>query len=192
MSKPTLRLRPEDYDHIDQQVKLDADAGEFYAVVTTPFRGRYVRSIHVFNRQPTEKELLAFENLSSKIRIRGNRTDFEGSPLEAYTRLYNKLISRVYDVPVGSKIYGEGTPLDREDAQRLVPTMMKRRALNDTVGTHLSESMVTEQEEDNEGPIDPAAEELPPLPKSAPVSTLRQVTRGSSAVEDNEPDEEAI
>lgn len=173
MSKATLRLKPEDYDQIDQQVGLKDD--EFYAVVTTPFRGRFVRSIHVFHRQPTEKELLAFENLSSKIRIRGNRTDFEGSPLEAFARLYNALISRAYDVPVGSKILGEGTPLDKYEAQRLVPTMMKRRALNDTVGTHMSESQVTDMEEENEGPLDPAEGILPALP----AEESRKIARAS-------------
>lgn len=185
MAKASLRLKPEDYDRIDEIVKPTGE--EFYAVVTTPFRGRYVRSIHVFARQPNEKELLAFENLSSKIRIRGNRTDFEGSPLEAHARLYNKLIARVYDLPVGNRILGEikpdgsGKPLDNSEAQKHVPTMMKRRALNDTLGTHLSESMVTEMEEDSEGPLDPAEGALPPLT----TAETRQVTR-AAAIEDSD------
>lgn len=174
MAKATLRLKPEDYDQIDRQVGLKDE--EFYAVVTTPHRGKFVRSIHVFGRQPNEKELLAFENLSSKIRIRGNRTDFEGSPLEAFARLYNLLIVRVYDVPVGSRILGEGTPLDKYEAQRMVPTMMKRRALNDTVGTHMSESQVTDMEEENEGPIDAAEGILPALT----TQETKQVARAAA------------
>jgi len=171
MAKASLRLKPEDYDRIDAVVPPKGD--EYYTVVTTPFRGRYIRSIHVFHRQPTTKELLAFESLSTKIRIRGNRTDFDGSPLEAHVRLYNTLISRVYDVPVGNTVMGrvvddagrpikDGRPLDVAEASKYVPDMMKRRALSDVLGNHITESQATEIADEEEGPVD-VTDALAPL-----------------------------
>jgi hypothetical protein len=171
MAKPTLRLKPEDYDAIDKVVQPKND--EYYSVVTTPHRGKYIRSIHVFHRQPSTKELLAFESLSAKIRIRGNRTDFDGSPLEAHVRLYNTLISRAYDVVVGNKVMGQviddkgdpipnARPLDVSEASKFVPDMMKRRALADVLGNHITESMATEMADDEEGPVD-ISDALAPL-----------------------------
>ena len=188
MPKQSLRLKPEDYDRIDLVVKPKDD--EFYSVVTTPWRGRFVRSIHVFHRQPNTKELLAFEALSAKIRIRGNRTDFDGSPLEAYVRLYNTLISRAYDVPVGNRIMGEvtegrGKPLDVAEAQKYVPDMLKRRALVDVLGTHITESMAAEAAEDLEGPVD-VGEALSPLalPEGGRTAALRAVSGGAPVGEE--------
>lgn len=174
MAKASLRLKPEDYDKIDAMVNLKGE--EYYSVVTTPFRGKFIRSIHVFHRQPKTTELIAFESLSTKIRIRGNRTDFEGSPLEANIRLYNTLIARAYDVPVGNKILGEGTPLDVSEASKFVPDVMKRRALADALGNHFSESQVSEMADDDEGPVD-VTEALAPLraadmPKKSPTAPL--------------------
>jgi hypothetical protein len=190
MSKASLRLKPEDYARIDEVVNLKGD--EYYSVVTTPHRGRYVRSIHVFHRQPTTKELLAFESLSTKIRIRGNRTDFDGSPLEAFVRLYNTLVSRVYDVPVGNRVMGQvrdekgqpikdGRPLDVAEASKYVPDMLKRRALADILGNHITESQASEMAEDEEGPAD-VTDALAPLTGGSVASISGETTPRPRAV----------
>jgi hypothetical protein len=154
-----LRLKPEDYEKIDTIVGLTGD--EYYSVVTHRVRGRWIRSIHVFARQPMTKELTEFENTVSRLKVRGNRTEVEGSQLLAAKHLYDALISRAYDVPVGWQIRGEvavdevghittGTPLNREMAVKLVPMTTKREALRDTFGEVYSEARVAEMEGEDE------------------------------------------
>lgn len=155
-----LSLKPEDYDRLDKIVGRTGN--EYYSVVTHKMRGRYVRSIHVFHRQPSTKELVHYEQTLSKLRMRGNRTDVEGSQTLAAKDLYNALIVRAYDVPVGWQILGEitldkdgvtlvsGKPLTREEAIEHVPPMIKREAVRDAVGEHYSESRVSEMEGDDD------------------------------------------
>lgn len=154
-----LRLKPEDYEKIDRIVGLSGD--EYYSVVTHRVRGKWIRSIHVFARQPMTKELTEYENTASRIKMKGNRTEVEGSQLLAAKHLYDALISRVYDVPVGWKIHGEvtvneegvvtaGKPLDRNDALKIVPLTIKREALRDTFGEVYSEARVAEMEGEEE------------------------------------------
>ena len=153
---PKLSLSHAEYEKLDKVVGLKDD--EFYTVVTHFLRGRYRRSIHVFHRPPTTKELVNYENTVSKLRIRHNRTDVEGSQTLAARDLYNALIDRAYDVPLGNKILGEieigedgvsvksGSPLTRDQAQELVPPLIKRTAIMDAIGEHYSESRVAEMD----------------------------------------------
>ncbi len=151
-----LKLTASDYDDIDKLTGRTED--EFYSVVTSKVRGQWVRSFHVFSRQPTTKELTEFESTSSKLKMRGQRTDVEGSQLTAFKDLYNHLIARAYNVAVGWKIIGEvkpgpdgklvGTPLSREEARGQVPAIMKREALRDVMSEHYSESRVDDLEGD--------------------------------------------
>jgi|PlaIllAssembly_1097288.scaffolds.fasta_scaffold19329_3 hypothetical protein len=154
-----LRLKPEDYEKIDRIVGLSGE--EYYSVVTHRVRGKWIRSIHVFARQPMTKELTEYENTASRIKMKGNRTEVEGSQLLAAKHLYDALISRAYDVPVGWKIYGEvdvdetgavksGKPLDRPEAVKTVPATIKREALRDTFGEVYSEARVAEMEGEDE------------------------------------------
>jgi len=143
-----LRITPADYDQLDQQVARKP--GEFYSIVTSKVRGKYIRSIHVFSRMPMPKELTEFESTASKLKMRGQRTDVEGSQITAFRHLYDQLITRAYSVPVGWEIVGDvsvdaegkvtGTPLTREQAIAQVPIIMKREALRDVMSEHYSES----------------------------------------------------
>jgi hypothetical protein len=135
-----LVLKPEDYDTIDQKVALTGD--EFYAVVTTRFRGQLVRSIHVFARQPMPSELVKYENTASRIKVRGSRTDVEGTQIGASYELYKSLIARAYDVPVGTKIVAQ------MDARTAIERV--REALRDALGEHFSEGRIAADEDTEE------------------------------------------
>ena len=154
----SLRLKSDDYKRIDQVVSPKGD--EYYTVVTTALRGQYIRSIHVFSRQPMTKEMTEFENTASRMKFKGTRAELEGSQLLAYKKLYDALIVRAYDVPVGMSIHGEtvtdehgkvisSNPLNADDARRLVPLVMKREALRDSMD-HMSENRVVEDEGEDE------------------------------------------
>lgn len=156
---PSLQLSPKDYERIDRTVGLTGD--EYYAVVSHRVRGRWLRSIHVFARPPMKKELIEYENAASRIKVRGRKTEFEGSQLTAASRLYDALISRVYDVPVGWRIYGEvtvddqgrilkGAPLSREQAIEMVPATIKREAIRDSIGEMYSEARIADLEGEDE------------------------------------------
>ncbi len=163
MPKSKLVLSREDYSRIEKMCDLKGD--EDYAVVTTRHKGLIIRSIHVFARQPMTKELTEYENTASKVKFKGNRAEVEGSQLLAAKHLYDHLISRAYDVPVGRAILGElkevpgeregesrmvGTPLQREDAIAKVPVMIKREAVRDMVAQHWSSGQLVEMEGDEE------------------------------------------
>lgn len=152
-----LKLTPEDYDRLDKLVNRQGT--EYYSIVTTKLRGKFVRSVHVFARQPMTKELTQFENTASKVKIRGQRTDVEGSQILAYKHLYDALIARAYDVPVGWQIHGDAKPdeqgvaqggLSREQAIEIVPTLLKREALRDVIGESYSEARIDEMVGDDE------------------------------------------
>lgn len=142
-----LVLKPEDYD------KIEALAGikdtEEYSVVTHKMRGRAFRSIHVFERQPSTKELTEYEDVASKVKMKGKNAEVGGSTVLASAGLYDKIINRVYDLPIGRRIHGasENGPLQRADAVKLVPPLVKRVAIRDLVGEVYSSSQL----EDNEG-----------------------------------------
>lgn len=163
MPKSKLVLTREDYTRIEEMCNLTGD--EDYAVVTTRHRGLIIRSIHVFARQPMTKELTEYENTASKVKFKGNRAEVEGSQLLAAKHLYDHLIHRAYDVPVGRQVLGEltedtsegpnkgkmtGKPLDREGAIAKVPVMIKREAVRDMVAQHWSSGQLVEMEGDEE------------------------------------------
>lgn len=156
----SLKLTPEDYDRIDKLVGLDKSSEQFYTVVTHRMRGRVYRSFHLFARQPTPAEVTKFEDTASKVKMRGRKTEFEGSQAKAFRHLYDLLILRAYDVPVGFKILGEipddATTFDptlgltREQAIEKVPVVTKREALRDAMGEVYSEARINELEGEDE------------------------------------------
>ncbi len=167
MPKSKLVLSREDYARIEKMCDLKGE--EDYAVVTTRHKGMIIRSIHVFARQPMTKELTEYENTASKVKFKGNRAEVEGSQLTAAKHLYDHLISRAYDVPVGRFILGElkesddgkmvGTPLQREDAIAKVPVLIKREAVRDMVAQHWSSGQLVEMEGDDDEEVKGDTEE---------------------------------
>ena len=166
MPKSKLVLTKDDYERIEQQCALTGE--EDYAVVTSRHRGLIIRSIHVFARQPMTKELTEYENTASRVKFKGNRAEVEGSQLLAAKHLYDHLIARAYDVPVGRQILGEikeddgrmiGKPLDRNDAIAKVPVMIKREAVRDMVAQHWSSGQLIEMSGDDDEEIKGDTEE---------------------------------
>lgn len=138
------KLREEDYAKIDAIVKPTPDEG--YAVVWHKLYGKWYRSVHVFARQPSTKEVQEYENTASKLRFRSNRAEVEGSQVVAAKQLYDRLIARVYDLPVGRRVLGEGTPLSRDQAVELVPVLVKREAIREFTGEVYAASRLAEEE----------------------------------------------
>ena len=91
------------HDHTLIQQKCQLTGSEDYAVVIQKGKGFWNKSVHVFSRQPTLKELQEYEESSSRLRFKGQKAEMEGSPIAAASDLYNKLVERVYDVLVGLK-----------------------------------------------------------------------------------------
>jgi len=153
-----LVLKKEDYTRIEVLCAIKDQ--EDYAVVTTRQKGVIIRSIHVFARQPMTKEITEYENTASKVKFRGNKAEVEGSQTLAAKHLYDHLISRAYDVPVGRQILGEittdesgastGRPLTRDEAIAQVPVLLKREAIRDMVGQHWSAGQLIEMEGEDE------------------------------------------
>jgi len=147
-----ISLKPEEYAALDKLVGLQT--GEYYAIVGSKIRGKFVRSVHVFSRQPMTKELMEYESTASRTSFKGNKAKVDGSQIQASLALYNHLIARAYDVPVGWEIFGStengGKGLDREEAKKLVPALIKREAIRDAVSEHYSESRMSELDDDDD------------------------------------------
>lgn len=150
-----LLLRKVDHDKIQKIVKLQGE--EDYAVVTHRVHGEWKRSIHVFDRLPTTKEMTDYEDTASRVKFKGqNKAVIEGSQVQASSVLYNKIINRVYDLPLGNRMFGEvnedgtGRPLNSKEATDRVPSLVKREALRDFIGEVYSESRLAEREGDDE------------------------------------------
>jgi len=155
MSRSKLLLTKEKHREIQEAIKLDA--AEDYSVVTHKRHGEWERSVHVFNRLPTTKELTIFENTSSKVKFRGaNKAEIDSGAVAAAEVLYNKLISRVYNLPQGPRkvlapLDGPNSKsLSNQEARELVPPLVKREALRDFVGEVYSESRISEREGDDD------------------------------------------
>jgi hypothetical protein len=157
MAKSKLLLTKEHHERIQAAIKLNED--EDYSVVTHKRHGEWLRSIHVFSRLPTTKELTDFENVSSKVKFRGaGKAEVDSGAVQAANSLYNKLISRVYDLPHGPRrILGEigkdgnsSAPVTAEQARELVPPLVKREALRDFIGEVYSESRIADREGEEE------------------------------------------
>jgi hypothetical protein len=152
----SLKLTPEQYGLIDRIVGIDLNSEQFYTVVTHRSRGQVVRSFHLFARQPTPTEVTKFEDTASKVKVRGRKTEFEGSQSKAFRHLYDALIVRAYNVVSGFKILGEvpddqktydpSLGLNREQAIIQVPIVVKREALRDAMGEVYSEARILELE----------------------------------------------
>ena len=144
-------LRTEDYQKIEAAVGLKDE--EDYVVLAHKRHNTISFSTHVFARLPTAKELVKYEETSSRLKFRGNRAEIEGSSITAAVTLYDLLIDRAYDVPVGRRVFGEqgkGGPLDRDKAKAIVPVMYKREAIREFVGSVQSATSLAESEEEAE------------------------------------------
>lgn len=154
-----LLLKKEDHDKIQQLIELKGD--ENYSVITQRVHGTWRRSIHVFTRLPKTSELTDFENTSSKVKFRGGgKAEVQSGAVLASVKLYNILIDRVYDLPIGNRIYGEvtmdeagnrtGEPLRGAELREKVPALVKREALRDFIAEVYSESRLAERETDDD------------------------------------------
>lgn len=154
-----LVLRKQDHAEIQKLISLGDN--EEYSVVTHRIHGEWKRSIHVFKRLPSTPEMTEYENAVSRIRFKGaGKAETQSGAVKASETLYNKLVERVYDLPIGSRVYGEvtmapdgttsGRPLTGEEARSKVPVLVKKEALTDFVGQVYSESRLAEREGDDD------------------------------------------
>lgn len=151
-----LGLKDEDYLTIEKA--RDIKGSEPYTVVYMPLRNKFVRSVHVFERKPSTKELTDYENATSKMRFRGNKAEIEGGAVAAAGELYRKTIGRVYDLVIDRQIVAG--PIARDEAIRLVEPMVKREAIADLVGEVFRASKVAEMDGAERETAD--ADEVPP------------------------------
>lgn len=134
-------LKSEDYERIEKQVKLEGN--EDFVVCIHRRHNKINFSIHVFDRQPMTQEIVAYEETASKMKFKGTKAQIEGSQVLASKNLYDRLISRVYDLPVGRQNY----PLLMDDeARRIVPALVKREAIRDFVGGVVSANAMADSE----------------------------------------------
>ncbi len=144
-------------EHEIIQQKCNFQGDEDYAVVIQKGKGYWGKSVHVFSRQPTTKELQEFEEGSSRLKFKGQKAEMEGRPILAAANLYNKLIVRAYDVIVGLKTYETMTA---EEARTTVPPLVKREAIREFTAEVYSASRMEEAEGVEEGKDDDKDDEL--------------------------------
>jgi hypothetical protein len=131
------------HDHTLIQQKCQLTGSEDYAVVIQKGKGFWNKSVHVFSRQPTLKELQEYEESSSRLRFKGQKAEMEGSPIAAASALYNKLVERTYDVLVGLKSHDK---FSAEQARTFVPPLVKREAIREFTAEVYSASRMDEAE----------------------------------------------
>ena len=136
-------LTRDDHALIQERCNIDGERGEDYACVFQRGKGFGQWSIHVFTRQPTQKEIDNYEQTASKLKFKGQKAQMEGSQITAAVTLYNLLITRTYDVLVGIKSYDQ---LPREQTVAKVPPLVKREAIRQLIGEVYSESRLAEAE----------------------------------------------
>lgn len=136
-------LTRDDHLIIQQRCEIDADKGEDYACVFLRGKGFGQWSIHVFARQPTQKEIDSYEQTASHLKFKGQKAQIEGSQITAAVALYNSIVLRTYDVLIGLKSYDR---LDRELTIAKVPPLVKREAVRQLIGEVYSESRLAEAE----------------------------------------------
>lgn len=134
-------LKSEDYEKIEKSVNLTGQ--EDFVVCVHKRHNKIAFSVHVFERQPSTKEIVAYEETASKMRFKGTKAEIEGSAVLASKNLYDRLIARVYDLPIGRETH---KTLDRENAVRMVPVLVKREAVRDFVGGVISANQLAENE----------------------------------------------
>lgn len=163
MSRPNPKIVTR-ADHAIIQQKINVADPEDYAVVIQKGKGFWQKSIHVFARQPMEKEVQTYEETSSRLKFRGQKAEMEGAPLRAAAELYNKLISRTYDVLIGLKKHDQ---LDRQQSMQLISPIIKREAIREFIAEVYSASRMDEAEGISEGSDDDSEEDAP-MPTTTP------------------------
>lgn len=141
-------ITKQDHETIQQKCDIDGEKGEDYAVVLQRGKGFWIKSIHVFSRHPTTKEINDYEQTASRLKFKGQKAQVEGSAINAAVAIYNVLVARSYDVLIGLK---EHAQLDAELSRAKVPPMVKREAIRDLIAEVYSASRMAEMEgEDDE------------------------------------------
>src|SRR5512135_947991 len=133
-------LKAEDYKRIEDRIDLKGE--EDYVVLAHKRHNTISFSIHVFARQPMPKEMVAYEEESSRLKFRGQRAEIEGSQIIASRHLYDALIARSYDVPLGRVTHAER---DRDGSIKHVPMMVKREAIRTFLGNVMSAADLAEE-----------------------------------------------
>jgi hypothetical protein len=136
-------LTREDHALIQLRCNINAESGEDYACVFLRGKGFGQWSIHVFARQPTQREIDSYEQTASRLKFKGQKAQIEGSQITAAVSLYNLIVIRTYDVLVGLKSHDT---LDRELTIAKVPPLIKREAIRQLIGEVYSESRLAEAE----------------------------------------------
>ena len=128
----TSRMSLSREDHLRIQEAISLQSNEIYSVVTHRIYGMFRRSIHVFAHLPATKELIEYTETVAGAGFRDQaRAGLGAGRIRAAEALYDRLVERVYDLPIGEKTYGEvtvkddgsveGTPLCSADARATVP-----------------------------------------------------------------------
>lgn len=136
-----LRLTPEQYKKIEDGIYLTGT--EDYVVVVQKRHGQVRYGVHVFERQPSTKEMVKYEETASRVKYRGSRAEVEGSPLLAAKSLYDLLIARAYDIQVGRQVFENMT---REQCVQLVTPLQKREAIREFLGNVSGLTSATEDD----------------------------------------------
>lgn len=134
-----------DDQYNDLEKKLDLKGEEAYAITVQRYRGKALYGVHVFERQPSTKELVTYEDTASRLKYKANGAQLEGSALLAAVNLYKRLIVRAYDIQVGTRNY---ETLDASEAVRLVPDIQKREAVREFLGVVSSLTSLTSDDDD--------------------------------------------
>jgi hypothetical protein len=152
-SNPKIVTRAE---HAIIQAKLKLNGTQDYAVVIQKGKGFWNKSIHVFSRQPSTRELQTFEESSSRLKFKGQKAEMEGSPIAAASELYNRLIDRAHDVLIGLQTHEQ---LNSQQCRDLIPPLVKREAIREFTAEVYSASRMEEAEGVSEGADEAEADE---------------------------------
>lgn len=145
-----MQFKLTDAQYAELESKINLTGEEDYAVLVTKRHNKASYGVHVFARQPSTKEMVAYEEAVSRVKYKGTRAEVEGSAIKAGKALYDVLIARAYDVQVGRQNYPE---LTRAEAIRVVTDISKREAVREFLGnvsglTALSEDEGTSEQAD--------------------------------------------
>jgi hypothetical protein len=137
-----------DHDKIQSRIHLQDE--EDYAVTIQKGKGFWVKTVHVFARRPSLKEINDYEQTASRIKFRGSKAEMEGSQIQAAVSLYNLLVARCYDVLVGMRTFPQ---LDAAGSRAKVDPLIKREAVRELIGevysaTRMEESLGGQPEEE--------------------------------------------
>jgi len=139
------KMSKEDFNKIETACEIKDT--EEYSVVWHKVKGQWLRSIHVFERQPMTSELTKYEDIVSKVKVKGQKVTMEGSQVSGAKYLYDLLVQRVYDLPLGRKVIPQ---LNGSDAAKTVLPLVKREAIRDFIGEVYSDARMNDIEGDEE------------------------------------------